>query len=309
MKIYLYTKFDCVMSNASFSLKMFAGQQKVIETELPVSFNVFPLNQTSIILPMFFELEETKNGIVCSNSRVQIYSLDKTNTIVKLNPNYACFCRSIALLSTKNQDYEIYQDEQAQIKCGNKIICSKNINCIDAQLFEHENLIFCVLCGHLSKNLVVLDGQNNILIDEEISQIETSDGQFKTLLKFNDMQKQGLVKMYKIDENSLKKESEYPVYMGQTAKKILNQHLNSQAFFEAVRVKNLNLAKIYLSPELSEKITLSHLSEYFGNFDEIFNLSLNFANGFVLANSQNKTCSVFGISTKNNLIDNIKKIN
>lgn len=309
MKLYFYPKYDCILSSLGESVKMFAGQQKIIETNLPANFSVFPIRQTSTILPTFFELELDKNQIVCLNPQIKIFNIFKQTAIVNIEPNYVCFCRSLANLSTKNQDYEIFQNEQVQIKCANRVIYSKNLSCIDAQLYEHENLVFCLLCSLTTNFLVVLDGQNNILVDEEISQVETLEGKFKTLLKYCDMQKQGFVKTYKIENDQLINESEYPVYINQTPKTIYTNKLNSQAFFEAVRAKNLNLAKTFLSQELNSKISLPHLSEYFGNFDTIYNLSLDYANDcFALADTCNNTCSVFQVYKKNNVIENIEKI-
>ena len=123
------------------------------------------------------------------------------------------------------------------------------------------------------------------------------------------MQKQGIVKKYVISDDELKLESEYPVYVEQTAKPLYSQKLIPQAFFEAVRAKNLNLAKSCLIGQLANKITLPHLVSYFGKFDKIFNLSddMNFP-CFALACGGENTCLLYKLSLVNGLIDNIEKL-
>lgn len=309
MKFYLYSKYDCLISVRDFDLKLYSGQKKVLEADLPITMHIFPICKVNQIVPCALTLFKDKNCVLSENPNVNIYKINADNCILEIEPCFVCSSSPLASLSTKTNDYEVCQSEFLQIKCANKVIKQINMVCVKADLYEQNNLVFCVLYGNDFKHLLVFDEQNNVLVDEKISQVENLENAFQTFLNLNDMQKQGIVKKYVISDDELKLESEYPVYVEQTAKPIYSQKLIPQAFFEAVRAKNLNLAKSCLSGQLANKITLPHLVSYFGKFDKIFNLSddANFP-CFALACGGENTCLLYKLSLVNGLIDNIEKL-
>lgn len=309
MKLYLHTNYDCLVITKELDFELHGGQKKVVETELPVVMQIFPTCKVSQVLPCAVTIFKNRNLISSENPFVNIYTINAENCIVEIKPCYASTSSSLANLSTKTNDYEVCQNEFVEIKCANKVIKQKNIVCTKADLYEQNNLIFCVLHCFNDKQLLVFDEQNNILLDEKISQIENLEKSFQTFLNLNDMQKQGVVKKYVIDDDELRLESEYPVYVNQTAKPLFSQKLIPQAFFEAVRAKNLNLAKSCLSTQLSGKITLPHLVSYFGKFDKIYNLTddANFP-CFALADSNDLSCCLYKLSLIGEQVDNIQKL-
>lgn len=309
MKLYLYSNYDCLIVTKELDFKLYSGQKKVVETELPVVMQIFPICKVSQILPCAVTIIKDRNCISSENRFVKIYTINAENCIVEIMPCYASVSLPLASLSTKSNDYEVCQEEFVEIKCANKVIMKKNMVCTKADLYEQNNLIFCVLQSIDDKRLLVFDEQNNLLLDDKISQVENLENSFQTFLNLNDMQKQGVVKKYDINDDELKLESEYPVYINQTAKPLFSQKLIPQAFFEAVRAKNLNLAKSCLSSQLSNKITLPHLISYFGKFDKVFNLTddANFP-CFALANSNDLSCCLYKLSLIGEQVDNIQKL-
>lgn len=309
MKLFLYSNYDCLINVQDEVIKLFKGQKKQVELGLPVKMQIYALHSQNQILPIFSLFETSKEKLVCNCDCVKIYQLNTQNAVVEISPNFVRLPKTIASLSTSFADYELNQTNYVSLKSGDKEIIATDFVCVDADLYENSNLVFCVLKGYCNKHLWVMDSQNNMLVDEDISQIENSQNSFQTFLNYHDMQKQGIVKKYTISNNEFKKESEYPVYVNQSAKPLYSTRLISQAFFEAVRVKNLNLAKVYLSNELSSKITQAHLSAYFGSFDKIFNLSdcVNFP-CFVLVDSLKNECKMFKLQLQSNLICNIEKM-
>lgn len=82
------------------------------------------------------------------------------------------------------------------------------------------------------------------------------------------------------------------------------------AFFEAVKIKNFKLARIYLSQELSRKLTDGHIRKFFGDFVKVHQtLSQNYNAeeiALIYENNFEKTAKVFNIKlNENNLIENI----
>lgn len=309
MKLFLFSNYDCLIYVQDEAIKLFRGQKKQIEADLPLKMQIFALHSQNQILPVFSLFEANKEKLICNCNCVKIYQLNTQNAVVEILPNYVSFSKTIASLSTSFADYDLVQTNYISLKCGGKEVATTNFVCLDAVLYENSNLVFCVLKGYNNKHLWVMDSQNNMLVDEDISQIENTQNSFQTFLNYHDMQKQGIVKKYTITNNEFKKESEYPVYISQSAKPLLSNKLIPQAFFEAVRVSNINLAKVYLSNELSSKITLAHLLAYFGSFDKIFNLTdcVNFP-CFVLVDSLKNECKVFKLQLQNNAICNIEKM-
>lgn len=310
MKFYLFSNYDCVIkSEDSLLIRLFKGEQKEIEADNLQYLELHPLHSQNQIMPCFCVLEKVGSGIKTLAENVKVYNINKNNAVLEFNPSYVTTFQSLANLSTATADYEVCQEDMVYIKCAGKVIYASSMPCQTADLYEGGDLVFCVIKGFGDKHLVVLDGQNNILVDEAISQIENTSSGFSTFLNLNDMQKQGIVKKYSTTNGEFKKESEYPVYVNQTAKSIYSKALNGHAFFEAVRARNMNLARTYLSTELSSKVTLNHLVSYFGEFNKIFCVSISSSSPcFALSSSRNNMCKVFKLDIVDNLIDNIEQL-
>lgn len=307
MDYHFYSDFDCVVKVANASLKVIAGIKTVVRTDGEIDFvEVLPLNRYEL-LPYCFSLSDALNDT--QENLVDVIDINNKNIIVKLGCNYPQVFSSLASLSTLKADYEIVNDGNIKLFCGQKLITEKHFDCTNAELYQKNNLIFCVVSGHHSKILLVIDEQNNVVVDDQITQIEHLNNGFQTLKTLNDMQKQGVVKKYSVDDGIAQKTGEYAVYINHSAKELYSQKFVPLAFFEAVQANNTSLAKTYLSSALSSSLTPAHLKAYFGDFDQIYDVSdiYNFSS-VCLYSSKNRSHLVCKVTMLANKIENIEKM-
>lgn len=308
MFYHFYADFDCIVKIENANFKVTAGTGTICQTDDKIDYaEVVPLDHYEL-LPYCFSFDNILNK-TDSGGLVYAIKINASNVIINLCSNYPKVYSVLASLSTLSADYEVSSDVCVKLSCGQKVICSKNIDCTSAELYQKNNLIFCVLSAHNYKILLVLDEQNNILVDDKITQIEHLSNGFQTLLDFKDMQKQGLVKKYEIVDGVVQKTGEYAVYINHSAKEIYSQKFVPLAFFEAVRANNFSLAKTYLSSSLINIITPAHIKAYFGEFNTIFDVSdINNFPSICLYSSKAHSHSTYKLLILANKIENIEKI-
>lgn len=316
MKYLLHTNFDCFVKINNQPYKLFAGLDKIISicnaeqaekenNKMTANnsdfFEIYP--QSVFGCGYCFEIEKNSEF---SHPLAKLYKLDSDNAILLLNENEKTEKKSLSFLSTAENDYELLQSEKLELRCANQPIYKANFIATNGNIDERENLIFVRFENKAEKRLIVLDKQNNILIKDTISSLEYTENGFQTLLVLYDIHKQGLVKKYIVENNSLTLKEEYAVYINSQPKKLANSVYIPLAFFECIRAKNFSLAKKYLNSELNSKITNEHFVAYFGEFDIAIDCSKMFdKNIFALLSNKNKTCKLFEIDYSNNQIQNI----
>lgn len=307
MKYHFYSDFDCIVKIEGVGFKVFAGTKTIIQTSDKIDVvEVVPLNRFEL-LPYCFSLGDAIND--AQKSLIDAIKINDDNYLVILGCNYPQIYSSLTSLSTLSADYEVVCDGAVKLNCGQKLIAEKHFDCTSAELYQKNNLIFCVLSGRKNKILLVLDEQNNIVVDDYITQIEHLTNGFQTLKNFDDMQKQGIVKKYVVGDNGVQKTGEYAVYIKHSAKEIYSQKFVPQAFFEAVRAGNASLAKTYLSATLSQSVTPAHLKAYFGEFDQIYDVGdVNNFPSVCLYLSKTHSRAVYKLTMVANKIDNVEKI-
>ena len=316
MKYLLRSYFDCYIKINNDPYKLFAGLDKVVLTTQTKQtytsttnnentqsdfFEVFSQNISSNSYCFFVE----KNNKF-SHPLVKLYKLNNDYAILLLQENPKFEHKSLAFLSTAENDYELLQNNKLELRCANQPIYKTSFFATGGKLEENENLIFAQFENKNEKKLIVLDKENNILIKDTISSLEYTQNGFQTLLILNDIHKQGIVKKYKIENNSLIVDEKYAVYINSMPKELYTSVATPLAFFQCIRANNFVLAKKYLNDELNSKITNEHFSAYFEEFDVIINCSKLFdKNIFALVSDKNKNCKLFEIDFYGDKIQNI----
>lgn len=157
-------------------------------------------------------------------------------------------------------------------------------------------------------HLIILNEQNNfnVVYNSVCDKIEQTNSHIKILQKLNDIARHAYVTVFNF-ENGLK-EDEYVVYLNEKEVLCEQNKLVPYAFLEAVKVKNYELAKQYLTPSLIEKTSNEHLENYFTNLQKIFYNTYtnndNLINYTVLCDDFKS----YDFSIKNNKIDDIEEV-
>lgn len=307
MNLIIFSDFDCVLCVEGKIYSIKSG----LEKDVPLCkdnafFAVYPASSGGLE-NYSFEISKNVKDFNSNNAFAKIYNFNKDNFLLRLHKKH-CVNTMITLdkISTLFNDYEVYQGELLNIICGEKVIITRNIVCNKASVSSYNNLVFFELFSGDKNHLIVLNTQNEIVLEDDVFSVEQIAQGFLTLTKFANMQKQGIVKKYQFSNEKLTLTEQYAVYLKNTPKKLYNPLLSKLAFFESVKAKNLSLCKQYLSQELANKISQNHLLKYFGDFDEIYDLS-HFYNQNTITVLDNKSgvAKTFLIDMQNQKISNI----
>jgi len=213
----------------------------------------------------------------------------------------------IKIIPFRNNHFEVYFDkiEAPNIKPSNIIveeyfgklnIAILNNSCGNILFYENNKLKKQLTCDSiitaeinqlqnkltikclLEKNnyyIAILNIDNLELLKEIIcDSYEANKTEIKFLTKLNDLAKHARIVSFNYQTEE---EDSYNVYLNEEPTKTNSYLLIPYAFLEAIKVKNYNLARFYLGPNLSS-VGDSHLENYFGNLQEIYLDSYNIEN-------------------------------
>lgn len=268
--IYINGNFLGLIDNLeTFSIDLKVYSNSLIITKEPIS------NNKKLMLPYTVKLEFTNNSIVCDSEFVTIVPYKNNEYEVVLN---ICEIKSNKPLNKVYDNYVgnynvvVVNDGISYINIyeQNSLKWSANVPEINAVVCEMQNNKLIIKGATLNGKhyLIVLDEQFNELQNCEVEKIEQNEFQIKSLKKINDIAKHAIVKT--INLNNLEQSEEYYVYLKDNAVIANHKKLVPYAFLEAIKIKNFNLAKEYLTPELSRKTQAEHLQNYFNNLSKIY---------------------------------------
>lgn len=310
MDLIIVSDFDCVLAFGGSYMQIKGGWETTLQINNESTLICVYPSKSSILSEYSFLLNNNIETFNDDNFFAKIYKINNSHYLLRLYKKYCVQAfATLDRISTIFNDYEVLQDENLIITSGGEKLFTRNIICNSANISTSNNLIFFELLYGKKNHLIVINQNNQILLEDEISSLEhTADG-FQTLTKFCDIQKQGVVKKYKLTNESIEKSDEYAVYLKKSAQPLFNPELAKICFFEGVRVGNISLCKQFLSDELAFKLGPTHLQQYFGEFDEIFDFSSMLGrNTITTINSKNGTIKTFRLTINNNLIENISAL-
>lgn len=267
MNLYFISSKDKIVNYDNKPYFVYAGLKTKIDSQQNSILQVFPMNDFCNNIPYSINIDN--KNLDFDLSFIKSYKINKDNYLIDLQDNKIIKEEVLASFSNLNSDYEILQKDFASITIANQQIWQKNTIFDGAEIYEKNNYIFFVMSKENEKYLVVLDNVNNIIIEDEITTIEHKENGFQTLLILNDIQKQGKVKKYELVDGELTLTNQFATYLNSVPKRPYSPKCNNIAFFECIKAQNLKLARVYLTNELSNKITLSHIEAYFGDFTKI----------------------------------------
>ena len=196
----------------------------------------------------------------------------------------------------------------------------KNLVCFDdgSEVFlqEFEGNINSYKFVLLSSNPAILINQKQqqklfILkhnkVEEFTGQIELrEDDTFSVISEQHDYAKHAIKTEYKFENGELVTISSDLFYDGNGPQIAVNPNIIPLAFFEAVKAKNISLAKEYLSPRLKKGVSLEMLEEYFGSFEKVKPYNFQVEKGHFVSVTQKNKSKIFRIKMNDGKIDEIE---
>ena len=308
--IFINGTFVGLLDNyENFSLDLQVYCESLVVTKQPIS------KQKKFFLPYTVKLSFENNVPVCDSDFIKIVPYKFNEYDVVLLP---CDVKSHKPLNkiyddfVENLNLVVVNDGQSYVNLYlvNVLKFSTTIQEINAITCEKQNNYIVIKGATLAGNyyLLVIDENGFMpIFNSEVHKIETNGTQIKTLKKINDIAKHAQVNVLDLQNGT--NNQEYYVYLNDEAVICESPKLIPYAFLQALKVKNYELAKQYLSQNLNNKTTDEHLNQYFTNLQEIYynnyNTNENLVNYTIFANNYKS----YDFSIVNNKIDDIEQVN
>ena len=231
-------------------------------------------NKNFIYFPFSAQLEFISNKLISKSNNIIIADLGANHYRIEIIP-FFILNQSESTPPLHKKTEEIF----ASLTNKNLILQNKDyfFNYITPCALQDFNLKkisnFYVLYGiNYTKQeyLLLLNNKLQFICDCIADKIEFDKNQIITLNYLNDIARHGLVTTYSLKENGFKQNEKYSVYTQNAPITPANIYTIPWAFLQAVNIKNIKLARMYLHSNLSNSLKDEHIISYFGDFVEFF---------------------------------------
>lgn len=224
---------------------------------------------------------------------MKIHENTPTTTLVNTTINSI----TVTILNGINSSITIYDD--------GKIVYSDVLKLLDKAnaTMVQNNLVVKGFTTEKEYFVLILDKEYNLVYSGYFDTLDETNNILTGFTNLYDMAKHGHV--CEIDLNNTKELKDYFV-VKENQNFTETKELVPQAFLEAIKVKNYNLAKNYLSPSLANASN-DHFQSYFGNIQDIYYNIYNNANpiNYTIYNGEYR---FFNFSVKGNKIVDIEEV-
>ena len=263
------------------------------------------------LLPIELCVKIIGEQVLCTLGFSQLFQIDKNHYKINVTyPEVLTISPRKLILNKNLDDCSLFFFDgtiQSIIIQSSETTASINLN---EKISNPSFSKFCnhfALQGKLKENdyLLVFDRLGNIIFEIYDSEIEITKNQITVMHKLYDISQHGYVVKYTLSDSVIKKTDEYCVYLNNSPIYSQNKHSICMAFLEAINVKNLKLARFYLSYELNDCLNDNQLLNFFGEYEEFEPNFLNDFDNSTFFYYKNDVCKVFKFSVKENKITDI----
>lgn len=250
----------------------------IVNTINPLPISFYPTDeQNKNSLPFATALNFKKNTLTCDKKQISIIRFPENNYLLIVKPFLFYYPNSFETksqtLTFGNTNHLIswLENETSSIKISSKQANYK-INVFspiyNVKFKTKGNFLLGYCNQENNKNLVFLIKYENStyypysILNADI--LEETPNEIITYSKLNDFAGHGQINTFKI-ENDITQTTTL-VYNFDQPFIAKHKEFVPFAFFEAIKVKNYKLARIYMTKTLSEKLTNTHLETFFGSF-------------------------------------------
>lgn len=326
MEYFFHIKpsFDCVIKTQNLSTEL---QQNKIHS--------FLINSTQNILPISFYPTNSEyntslsfTAIVNLKSKALNSKMQNVDLINFPNNNILLIAREFFISNPKpfniqnkafnfngiNHNFYYSKNSPLSLRIENAshefLDADYPIAIKELEFKTSKNSLFCYGKTFKDSHIVCIirhkDHKYTLTTLEEVDLLEVQKDKIITFKKANDMLGHAFTKEYTFSPN-LGVETNL-VYGEKESVSIHKKEIIPYAFFDAVKCKNFDLARTYLTKELAEKLSDKHLEKFFGDF--LFSHQTLSQNpdeiALIYENNYQKYAKIFSISQNDeNKISNI----
>ena len=310
MKLGIMSNFDCLLEIDGKRYEMISNFSRIeilLENSEELSALVYPINARGLISYAF---SIDKNNILKSNLDVCKIGEDEFELVLAPhyllghnffkkkfkfeNLNFALSISYINVLSCEDDEGEVFLEFYEKLD-------SFKFDVFNGTAYFHAKTM------RNYEILVLYDKKNHTFFKFESETFEFNDKFIEFISSQDTIPKHG--KHYKIlfegGEFTIEEEL---IYLKGFPQKIKNQNLLPYAFFEAIKIKDFELAKSYLSEKLKSNITDEILVEYFGEYDKIQPYNFHIDKGNYICLRKEEKTMVFRVKVVGGEIDEIEDV-
>lgn len=220
------------------------------------------------------KLQYIDDQYVSNNQSVKVVKIKDNLYILNFLHQNECFLQKKCKKIVKNSKlFTFYQNGVVEIESESDVLFSSqyDFEILDANIIELKNDYFAIeLFGkNETEKSIILNNQFTEILSFDSCVIENTDLGFKVLTNLYDIASHGLVEVFEIDED-IKKVDEYSVFMNNAPRREFNSKVLPIYFLQCIKARDYAEAKRCLSSNLKAKAKIEHLSQYFGDFVNIF---------------------------------------
>ena len=284
MDFYLHIKpsFDCVLNYYDNQKSLIKNKTYSFILKDKTALSFYPsFSEELNSLPFSCILEPfNENSLQTNMSNLTLTRFPNNNFLLEVNPfifanSPVGFGLKTKVIRTQNTPHTISWFSNNYLNC--RIENSTNYldfrnNCkvtdMEAKIKDGNILIYFRTQNSKFVTCHILYENNKYFLQEmqEVDLLEGNENTITTYKNLHDYANHGEITTYSF-ENAFNKTKEL-AYNNQKPTITKIKEFVPFAFFEALKNKNFKLARNYLSPALSSKLSNNHLNKFFGNFEK-----------------------------------------
>lgn len=163
-----------------------------------------------------------------------------------------------------NKDEILVFSNQAIIQKQDKLI-KQDINFLfsDVNLLEKQKFVYLIFSDKESAHLIIFNKDENSFSNYSCDTLSINNEKITLINKNKDYNKTYSVSEINLLDNSF---NNYQSKKQTNDRICINENIIPYAFMQAIKFKNFDLARKYLTQEFSDSLLDSHLENFFGNF-------------------------------------------
>ena len=321
--LHIKPTFNCLVKSNNFEQLL---NKDKLHTFLIKDLDVLPLSfyptdeENKNALPFACKLSFINNNLTSNKKQTEIVCFPDNNYLLTVEPFLFCFPSTF---ESKTQAISFGETEHtvSWLKndfCNIKISCNESNfeienteKILNLNLLTSKNILLGYAKTNKNKHLVFsvrYENKKYYLLSKNIVDIlEVENEDISTYKNLFDFAGHGIVTNYKKENNYI--EEILLAYNYDLPLIAKHKEFIPYAFFEAIKIKNYKLARNYLTPELSNKLTDTHFEKFFGNFNRVsqtLSPTFNCEEIALIYNFSPSIAKIFNVKINNqNKIENI----
>lgn len=324
--VHIKPNFPCVLAYLSTQKNLNKNKIYTFILKDKTTLSFYPNDDnTTNALPFSCEIDPLSEGLLkTGRNNLTVTNFPNNNFLLEVNPfifssNSAMLGLKTKTVRTQNITHTItyFSNNNLNFRIENNnsfLDFSNNCKVTELNIKAKNENIFLYFGTKNNKHFTChICYKNNKYFLQDTNEVDLLEEQNDTIITYknlHDFASHGEITTYSF-ANEFSKKTEL-AYNNSTPYKTKVKEFVPFAFFEALKVNNFKLARYYLTPKLSSKLSNNHLKKFFGNFEKAHQTLSPIYNpeeiALIYYGKQNKYAKIYSIQfNEENKISNIEE--